>query len=98
MKNTLHVYPQVQWHDSAYIVGDEEALLKLRDAIDRALVSNRDKCLTFINDGEGYEIHVIKTDETTMDKMGVPYTAEIAAERHWDDKIEYWKLNKENKK
>lgn len=33
----LHLYAQSQWHSPAYIVGDREALMKLRHAITLAL-------------------------------------------------------------
>lgn len=93
--NTLHVYGQAQWHDEVYIVGDFGSLYALKEAIDRALVSGRDKCEQFTNDGEGYDINVIKTDEATMDKIGVPYHDEIAAERR-ETNPKYWEINKAN--
>lgn len=91
--NTLHVFGQAQWHDDAYIVGDETSLRALRDAIDRALASGRDKATSFVNDGEGFDVVVIKADEAVLDRLMLPYNDEIAAEKHGESKIQHWMLN-----
>ena len=33
MTNVLHIYGQPFWHQCAFIVGDKEALLKLKELI-----------------------------------------------------------------
>lgn len=93
MMNVLHVYGQEQWHDDAYIVGDAASLQALRDAIDRALASGRDKCTSFVNDGEGFDVVVIKADPAVLDRLMVPYNDEIAEEKNGESKVKHWTLN-----
>lgn len=67
----LHVYGQGAWHEDAFIVGNVEALVALRDALNKLLdadgigfvnlpdgyIGNAE--LEFwVNDGEGYPLHV----------------------------------------
>lgn len=75
----LHIYGQDLWHDSATIVGDEEALENLGDAIDKALEDGQSKSESFVKDGEGYEILISKHDD--MDELPTPYESDIATNR-----------------
>ena len=81
----LHIYGQNQWHYDAYIVGDEQSLLALRQDIDEALASGMGLGKAFVNDGEGFTFVTLKV-ETGWEKMAVPYTNEeaTAAERRAD--------------
>lgn len=81
MSNLLHIYSQEQWHDNAYIVGDEAGLLELRAAIDEALARGESQRTAYVNDGEGYHIKVIKANEAAMECLAVPYTDKLAVER-----------------
>ncbi|WP_226528561.1 hypothetical protein [Metabacillus niabensis] len=51
--NVLHIYAQDAWHQEAYIVGNKEGLLELRNAIDEALKSKEAVAHVFPTDGEG---------------------------------------------
>ncbi|MHA2427584.1 MAG: hypothetical protein ACXADB_06140 [Candidatus Hermodarchaeia archaeon] len=72
---SLHIYSQWQWHDSAHIVGDEEALKRLRDAIDNALEWGSDYTEAMTSDGEGFRVIIVKGD---VDELTLPYQDEIA--------------------
>ena len=76
----LHVYAQELWHDEAYIVGTPGALEALRDCIDRALSQSprSQKMEAMTNDGEGYDLYVLCSEGTEIDRMQTPYAAEIA--------------------
>ena len=90
--DTVHIYPQDCWHDQAYIAGTKGGLRSLRDAIDRALETGFDKCTTFVSDGEGYDIVILPVDEATADKLGLPYTGEMASEKQRDIKEWPWEI------
>lgn len=72
----LHCYAQVQWHDEAWLSGTPDALVMLRDAIDRALNEGAGQCDLFTGDGEGYTVHVVKMTEADALKQALPYTDE----------------------
>lgn len=84
------------WHDDASIIGNREALSKLRDAIDKALQDEEAVASSMTNDGEGYDVIII-CKENDWDEVAFPYTDEIAAERREDAKYAY-KLCKDYKK
>lgn len=91
MDEFLHIYGQYSFHTEAAIVGDRKSLTKLRDLIDRALVSKPKKSKDdfFANDGEGYTVHVIET--TDDPKIARPYTDEIAKDNR-EDAIWPWQF------
>ena len=70
--NVLHLYAQPFEHADAFIVGDRDSLVKLREAIDDALASGSGFAHAFVNDGEGYSI-LIANDEDML-PMAMPYT------------------------
>ena len=81
--NLLHVYPQEQWHDDAFIVGNRLGLEALRDAISEALLGKgRAKTDAYVTDGEGYEIKILCEDlewkEDFWNNLSFPYTDEPA--------------------
>lgn len=80
--NELHLYAQGAWHEEAFIVGEEAALIELRDAINKALETGRGHCMPMQNDGEGYHLLIAKIDSERMDKMANAYTDDIAAEQN----------------
>ena len=105
MTNLLHIFPQLMWHTEATIIGDREALTKLRDAIDATLTSanTNDQAetafTTFAADGEGYRVLVLCREGDVWDKIAFPYTDEVAAEnREGDEVIWGWKLCADYKK
>jgi len=74
MDNILHLFAQNREHGDAIIVGDTKALLKLRQAIDEAIVDNQSAAGCFVNDGEGYNAIVIKLDDKDkLEKLMGPY-------------------------
>ena len=78
LTNSLHVYGPLWWHADSHIVGTDEALRGLRDAIDRALVDGAGYQDCFTNDGEGFTLHVLRVDESTFNRLSLPYTDESA--------------------
>jgi hypothetical protein len=67
MTNTLHIYAQSQPHSESYIVGNNESLKLLRDAIDKAL-SDRHGSVNAIycQDGEQYSVIVINSNRNDL--------------------------------
>ena len=78
MKNLLHIYAQEAWHDSAFIVGDIEALCQLKFALERALERNLAVSDHFVDDGEGFQVRIMLALPETMEQLCVPYTDEMA--------------------
>ncbi len=82
MDELLHVYGQSYWHTPALVIGQKTALLKLRDAIDKALQDGHGRCDVFANDGEGYTVHVLLEDSDWLNnpwtEMELPYTDPVA--------------------
>lgn len=74
---TLHVYAQHRNHDDAFIVGDRDSLIKLREAIDRALCSGQPgqaECEACVADREEYSLYVLVQDSEVMNALRYPYT------------------------
>lgn len=94
MTNVLHDFGQFAEHSDVFIVGDHEALEKLRDAINWALLYDRATSDTFTNDGEGYTINIVKANEETMDNLRRPYYYEHSAD-YRKDAINPWDLVKD---
>lgn len=87
----LHIYAQELNHDEAFIVGNKEGLLRLKEAIDKAL--NEEAYLSrnvFVSDGEGYNVVVICNDKEPQDdtwqNLILPYTNEMY---HFGDDQKY---------
>ena len=77
--DTLHIYGQDAWHDTAYIVGDRQSLTAFRDCLTEALDPGEvTKFNSFTNDGEGYSIEIIPLDDPQMETMVLPYHGDIA--------------------
>lgn len=69
---TLHIHAAEEPHEEAYIVGNRDALVALRDAIDRAVMSGRPEyARVFTADGEGFAAVVVPMQDMT--DMAVPY-------------------------
>ena len=79
----LHILPQQFWHEPAFVVGDCEGLLILKNAIERALADGEafSDCV-FATDGEGYNIAIACREN--MDDVPLGYVGEYA-----EDKREY---------
>lgn len=77
----LHVYGPVAWHDDVFIVGTDAALIALRDGITAAIEAGHGACLSFAADGEGFATLVVKTDETRLEELCLPYSDRVAAGR-----------------
>ena len=103
--NLLHIYAQEQWHDDAFIVGNRHGLEVLREAITKALEAGRASGSDlYVTDGEGYEVKIICEDsgwrEESWRSLSLPYTDEIAQDRHLDSKItpeDIWMTEQEGK-
>jgi len=80
----MHVHgQQYAWRDEARIVGTREALIGLRDAIDRALADKNGEaeCDAIAGDGEGYAIEVRRVPRHTVQLARVPYMAAYVSPR-----------------
>jgi hypothetical protein len=87
----LHIYGQAAWHDYVYIAGNIRGIVRLRDALNKAIegvaVSN-----VFVNDGEGYTIAIkVCSDEETA-KLGVPYWDDTCGARQDDSEGQPWTM------
>lgn len=58
----LHIYGQASWHGTARIVGNRNALIVLRDAIDAALSEGKAETSASTTDGEGYGVEIELVD------------------------------------
>jgi len=78
--NLMNIYPQIAEHTEAKIVGNKEALVLLRDAIDRAIKEGKSatpsmtEAVIFATDGEGYEIQVERMPDSWDDKKWEGHT------------------------
>ena len=77
-ENLLHVIGQNEPHDDVYIVGTEEGLKRLRNAIDSAL-SKPGKPMyesVMCDDGEGYRTIIRRVSGQKMSNAPFGYTSE----------------------
>ncbi len=75
-----HCIPQTSSHRPAFLIANEEGLLRLRDAIDLALAA-RDRSFAaqmFAADGEGYQLIVRRVTSEAMDEQVLGYIDPIA--------------------
>lgn len=82
----VHLYAQYAHHMEAYIMGDEQGLIALRDAINEAICPGKIKSEVevFCNDGEGYTIYVKLVPDVfhaNTNRLPVPYTADYAQDK-----------------
>jgi hypothetical protein len=86
--DVVHIHAQPQWHDEAFIVANRSGLLKLREAIDRALEEGSAQVELMPADGECFNLHIIVGDEDWQSefwkKAALPYTDELASEKRPD--------------
>ncbi|MFJ6413376.1 hypothetical protein ACIQLG_11370 [Terribacillus saccharophilus] len=75
----LHVYAQHSNHQESFIVGNKEALLELRNLIDKALMQGTAASGKFFSsDDEGYEVYVgMVNDEDVFNSLEMPYTEQF---------------------
>ena len=82
MMKVLHLYAQDSEHGEAYIVGNQEALMALRDSIDEVLASGSQGVEMIPADGEGYSLNVVQEDSdwqsSVWQGLEMPYQDEIA--------------------
>ena len=78
----VHFYGQSWWHDAAILTGDREGLEKVRDAINAVLASEEPQASAstsvFCEDGEGYDLIVLRLSAETLGQLRLPYTDETA--------------------
>ena len=78
----LHIFGQEFWHNEAFLIGNRNALLALKKAIDKALENKISKPVFMQNDGEGYFAIVVCAED--LDKLKTAYSAEEALD--YDEK------------
>jgi hypothetical protein len=73
----LHVHAQYLSHCEARIFGSREALLALRDCIDRALADKNGAASmeAMAGDGEGYAVEIRRLPPSAIRNARLPYTA-----------------------
>lgn len=77
--NVLHIYSHASWHVEVYIVGTMDGLSQLRDAINRAISDGQGRTKwSFVNDGEGYEVRIIRCSTEQAHRLTVPYIDDYA--------------------
>jgi hypothetical protein len=82
IKSKLHLYAQTWEHQPAYVVGDRDALERLKQAIEIVLEDNGRSINSsvipaFATDGEGYDVHVVLLEEQAdWYKLQMPYTGD----------------------
>jgi hypothetical protein len=74
----VHLWQPYAYHDPAYIVGNRDGLVMLRDAVQQAIDDGYGEANPYVADGEGYTLEVRCVKDT--DHQAVPYTADDAAE------------------
>lgn len=76
----LHIYAQYAYHDPALILGTRDALVALRDGIDRALEHENGEATVegITADGEGYGVEIKRVPRRAVHDARLPYTAEYA--------------------
>ena len=74
------IYSQRHQHEEVYIVANREGLLKMKEAIDKALENEIGFATEFIVDGEGYDIIILNKNEHWQDEswqtLSLPYSEE----------------------
>lgn len=79
-----HIYGQHSFHMEAIILGNEKGLIALRDAINEAIFPGKEsssEAEVYVNDGEGYTAYVKMVNDTDIDNLPVPYTADYAQDK-----------------
>ena len=76
----LHIYAQYAYHDPVRILGTREALVALRDGINRALEheNGEAEAEAITNDGEGYGVEIKCVPRRAVHDARLPYTADYA--------------------
>lgn len=82
----LHIHAQHCQHDEAFIIGNRDALIALRTAIDNVLTHNTPQIVdAFVSDGEGFEAHIVLRTDTEMSTEVVPYEYRRDSSSEQDD-------------
>ena len=68
----LHIYGQSDWHSEAFIVGDREALIFLRNAIDRAIENGKPESVG-IGRGRNTDVSLDSADSCVFVNDGEGY-------------------------
>jgi hypothetical protein len=72
-RSILHIRAERSWHDDAYLIGNREALMQLRAAIDEALSQGVGFAFVMTSDNERYTTAVFLNDAPA-------YTDELACQ------------------
>lgn len=86
----LHIIAQAEWHGDAHILGTNEGLTRLRNAIDAALKAPNEtqKAAEMANDGEGFYVFVQCVSAGRINELPLGYTEDYAKDnRKWPEWI-----------
>ena len=82
MSNILHICGPHSWHSEACIAGDKEALQRLVNAINKAILVGTGRSQSSVNDGDGLDVYVLRIDnQQTLNRLALPYTDDTAKEK-----------------
>ena len=94
----LNIYSQPNNHDPAVIVGDKEALTRLRDNLNHLLGLGASYSVSthpfFDSDGERYKLYIVPLDDDdTWNDLLSPYMPEaIVTDGDYTGKLTRWDL------
>ena len=98
----MKIFGAKSWHDTVSIIGNKEALLKLRDTIDSAIKNGYFSNEFMETDGEGFEVEIKLHDEDfnsdKWDKLPNHYSDEIASTKNLDHWNNLWELMKPDRR
>lgn len=84
--NELKIFPSETYHAPVIIVGNKDALIKLREAVDQAILHGNGKTEdVFETDGEGFTVYVV--DQDKLDNLPMHYVDHL----DYKDTTEKWK-------
>jgi len=80
-----HFYGQHAWHGTVSIVLNEKAIDDMISALTEAKRDGYTRVdEIYAGDGEGYDVEIYKAEEKEIERLSVPYSDKIAAEKDAD--------------
>jgi len=83
----LNIYSPFAVNMEGFLIGTREGLVQLREAIDKALISNHGLASTSLvaSEGEHYQVYVMRTDTLKIRTLQEMYTNDLVL--HDDEKV-----------
>ena len=80
----LHIYSQFDQHATAFIIGNEDGLKKLKEMIEDVLKSGKNEKRFLAYDEKDYSLRVVLFSESNNLKLQLPYTDESRIDKRTD--------------